>query len=172
MSQQLDEAVAREFLKRLHAAVNAHDAGPVAALCAEDVVWEDPAAQEPLHGREAVFRFHRDMMFRALPDVRIELIEGPFLALDRTGVAVRLRIAGTMTGPMDSPGFGPTGSRVEFETAEFSRFDGGLLARHTVVLDRLALARQIGAVPKAGGFAERVNVFFQRLAARRARRRR
>ena len=170
MRQQIDEQFARDFLEHLHAAVNAHDAEAVAALCTEDVVWEDPAAPEPLRGREAVCRFHRDMMFRSLPDVRIELIDGPYLSLDRTGVAVRLRITGTMTGPMKPPGFAPTGGRVEFETAEFSHFDGELLARHTVVLDRLALARQIGAVPRAGGLAERVNVWLQRLAARRARR--
>lgn len=172
MRQQIDEQFARDFLERLHAAANAHDADAVAALCAEDVVWQDPAALQPLCGREAVRRFHRDMMFRSLPDVRIELVDGPYLSLDRTGVAVRLRITGTMTGPMEPPGFAPTGGRVEFETAEFSHFDGRLLAHHAVVLDRLALARQIGAVPRAGGLAERVNVWFQHIAARRARRRR
>jgi predicted ester cyclase len=171
MAQHLDERSARRFLERLHAAVNAHDAQAVAALCTTDVVWEDPAAPEPLHGREAVYRFHRDIMFRALPDVRIELIDGPYVALDGTRIAAHLRIAGTMTGPMEPPGFAPTGGPVKFETAEFSHIDGDLLARHTVVLDRLALARQIRAVPRAGSVAERVNVWLQRLAAWRARRR-
>jgi hypothetical protein len=36
-----------------------------------------------------VLRFHRDVMFPALPDMRIELIDGPHLALDGTGVAAR-----------------------------------------------------------------------------------
>ena len=49
-----------------------------------------------------------------------------------------------MTGPLTPPGFAPTCGPVEFETAEFSHFDGDLLARHIVVLDMLALARQIG----------------------------
>jgi predicted ester cyclase len=172
MAQQIDAQFARDFLQRLHTAANAHDADAVAALCAEGVIWQDPAALEPLHGREAVRRFHRDMMFRSLPDVRIELVDGPYLSLDGTGVAVRLRISGTMTGPMDPPGFAPTGGRVEFESAEFSHFEGGLLSRHTVVLDRLVLARQIGAVPEAGGLADRIGVWLQHIAARRARRRR
>lgn len=172
MAQPLDDRFARQFLGRLHAAVNAHDAETVAALCTEDVIWEDPAAPEPLRGRKAVYRFHHDIMFRALPDVRVKLIDGPYLSLDRPGVAVRLRISGTMTGPLTPPGFAPTGGRVEFETAEFSHFDGDLLARHTVVLDMLGLARQIGAVPRAGTFAERINVWLQRLAARRAQRHR
>ena len=82
MVQQIDDRFVRRFLERLHAAVNAHDAEAVAALCTEDVIWEDPATPEPLHGREAVYRFHRDVMFRSLPDVRIQLVDGPYLSLD------------------------------------------------------------------------------------------
>jgi ketosteroid isomerase-like protein len=52
MAQIIDEAFARDFLSLLHAAVNAHDADAVAALCCEDVLWDDPAAPGPLHGRE------------------------------------------------------------------------------------------------------------------------
>ncbi len=59
------------------------------------------------------------IMFPALPDTQAELIDGPCLALDGTGVAARLRIGGTMTGPLTPPGFVPTGARLSFETAEF-----------------------------------------------------
>lgn len=165
MAQQVDARFARHFLERLHAAVNAHDAQALSKLCCEDVIWDDPAAPEPLHGREAVYRFHRDIMFRAIPDVKIDVVDGPYLSLDGTGVAVRLRIGGTMTGPLIPPGFAPTGGRVEFETAEFSHFDGDLLARHAVVLNMLGLARQIGAVPDAGSFAERIGIWLQHISA-------
>jgi len=67
MAQPIDARFARHFLARLHAAVNAHDAQAVAALCCEDVVWEDPAAPEPLRGREAVLRFHRDSCSARFP---------------------------------------------------------------------------------------------------------
>lgn len=172
MAQQVDGPFARHFLQRLYAAVNAHDASAVVALCSEGVQWEDPAAPEALNGRVAVYRFHRDIMFRAIPDVKIEIAEGPYLSLDGTSVAVRSRITGTMTGPLTPPGFAPTGGAIEFETAEFSQFDGDLLARHTVVLDMLGLARQIHAVPKAGSLADRFGVWLQHIAARRARRHR
>lgn len=172
MAQQVDERFAGHFLARLHAAVNGHDAGAVAALCTEDVIWQDPAAPEPLRGREAVYLFHRDLMFRALPDVSVKLVDGPYFSFDHASVAVRLHITGTMTGPLTPPGFAPTWGPVEFETAEFSHFDGDLLGRHIVVLDMLGLARQIGAVPTAGSLGERVSVWLQHLAARRARRRR
>lgn len=172
MPEHVGAGFARQVLERLHAAVNAHDAEAVAALCCENVVWTDPAAPEPLRGRDAVYRFHRDMMFRAIPDVRVELVEGPYVSLDGAGVAVRLRIGGTMTGPLTPPGFAPTGGPIEFESAEFSRIEGGLLARHTVVLNMLELARQIGAVPKTGGIADRIGIWLQHMTAGRLRRQR
>lgn len=165
MARIVDARFAREFLTRLHAAVNAHDASAVAGLCCEDVIWDDPAASTPLHGREAVRSFHHETMFRALPDVRVDLIDGPYLALDETGIAARLRISGTMTGPLSPPGFAPTGGPLVFETAEFSRFEGDLLSRHVVIIDMLDLARQIGAVPQTGSFGERVGLWGQHVAA-------
>lgn len=172
MADHLDEPFVRQFFQRLYAAVNAHDAAAVAALCAPDIVWHDPAAPAPLCGRDAVRRFHHEGMFRALPDVSVTLIDGPYLSFDHTGVAVRLRIAGTMTGPLTPPGFAPTGGPVSFETAEFSHFEDGLLAQHVVVVDRLALAEQIGAVPGPGSLGERVGLWGQHFAALVARTRR
>ena len=165
MSEIVNAAFARQFLQRLHAAANAHDADAVAALCCDDVVWDDPAASRTLHGRDAVRHFHHDIMFPALPDTHVELIDGPYLALDGTGVAARLRISGTMTGPLTPPGFAPTGGRLSFETAEFSHFRNGLLARHTVVLNMLDMARQIGAVPPAGSLGAQIGIWMQHVAA-------
>jgi len=172
MVQRLDSQSASDLLRRLHAAVNAHDAAAVAALCSDEVCWTDPAALDPLQGREAVYRFHQDVVFRALPDVSVELIDGPYLAVNGSGVAARLRIRGTMTGPLVPPGFAPTGGPIHFESAEFSHFEDGLLKRHTVVLDMLSLARQVGAVPGACTVGDRIGVRLQHLTARRLRARR
>jgi predicted ester cyclase len=169
MTQQIDAGFAHDFLRRLYAAVNAHKAEAVAALCSEDIVWEDPGAPETLRGRDAVYRFHHDVMFPAFPDMRIDLLDGPYLSIDGTGIAVRLRLSGTMTGPMSPPGFAPTGGHIAFETAEFSHFKNNLLARHNVVLNMLDVARQIGAVPKAGSLGDRMGVWLQHIAAYRAR---
>lgn len=165
MPQTIDASFARDFLGRLHGAASSRDPDAIAALCAQHVVWEDPAAPHTLRGREAVRSFHRDIMFVALPDTRIELLEGPYLALDGSGLAARLRITGTMTGPLRPPGFAPTGGHLEFETAEFSRFEGGLLAHHTVVLNMLEVARQIGAVPQHDSVAGRVGLWLQHVSA-------
>jgi predicted ester cyclase len=157
--------LATEFIARLHAAVNRHDADEVAETCAINVVWNDPAAAEPLHGRDAVRRFHADMMFRAIPDVTLRVIDGPYVSACGTRFAARVLISGTMTGPLSPPGFSPTDERIEFETAEFSTVENGLLTRHTVIMDMLSLARQIGAVPAAGSLADRAIVQLQRLHA-------
>ena len=170
MTRDIDEQFAADFLHRFHGAVNAHDAPAIAALCHENVVWEDPAAPHTLHGHEQVLSFHRDTMFPALPNARVELIDGPYLSLARDGIAVRLRISGRMEGSLTPPGFAPTMQRVSFETAEFSTFADGLLARHIVVLNMLDLARQIGALPEAGTKADRVGVWLQHVSAYWARR--
>lgn len=161
----IDSAFAHRFLASLHGAVNAHDPDAIAALCHPEVVWDDPAAPESLRGRDAVRSFHRDVMFVALPDVRVARIEGPFLAVAGCALAVRLRISGTMQGPLKPPRFAPTHGRLSFETAEFSTFREGLLVQHTVVLNMLDLARQIGAVPKGGTVGAQVGLWMQHVAA-------
>jgi ketosteroid isomerase-like protein len=169
-SQVGDVRFARDFLEKLYDAVNRHDAEAIAALCTEDIHWEDPAAPDLLRGRDAVRRFHEEVMFRALPDVRITLVEGPFLSADKTAIAVQTRITGTQTGPFSPPGFAPTNGVVEFETAEFSFFKGTELARHVVMLDRLVLATQVGALPPPGSLGERMSLRYQHFRAWRKRR--
>lgn len=171
MTQRLDERFLSDFIRRLGAAINTHDSNAIAALCSENVVWVDPAAPGPLHGRDAVRDFHRNVFFRAVPDVRYEVVDGPYLSLDGTRAALRSRFTGTMSGPMEPPGYAPTGRPVEFETAEFWEFEGERLSRQTVVVDVLALARQVGAAPRPGSLGERITVLLQRLSARRTRRR-
>jgi predicted ester cyclase len=172
MPQKIDADFARRFLENLYAAVNVHDANAVAALCCKDIVWEDPGAPDILRGRDAVQRFHRDTLFPAFSDLKIALLDGPYLSLDGTGVAARSRLSGTMTGTLSPPGFAPTDGPIAFETAEFSHFEGGLLVHHHVVLNMFDVARQIGAAPKAGSVGERIGVWLQHIGAHRLRRQR
>jgi predicted ester cyclase len=158
-------ATAAGLIARLHEAANRHDADLVAQLCTEHIVWTDPAAAQPLRGRAAVRRFHAQMMFRAMPDVSLRIIDGPLVSECGTRLATRVLISGTMTGYLYPPGFAPTNRRIEFETAEFSTIEDGLLAHHTVIMDMLGLARQIGAVPAAGSVADRAIVQLQRVHA-------
>lgn len=170
MTQNIDEQFAEDFLRQFHGAINAHDASAIAALCHENVVWEDPAAPHTLHGRDEVLSFHKDTMFRALPNARVELIDGPYLMVAKNRISVRLQISGRMDGRLTPPGFAPTKQNLSFETAEFSTFADGLLVQHIVVLNMLDLARQIGAVPEVGTPGDRIGVWLQHVSAFWARR--
>jgi hypothetical protein len=76
-----------------------------------------------------------------------------------------------MTGPPTPLGFTPAGGRLSFEIAEFSHFEGGSLSEHPVALNMLNLARQIGAVRRAGTRGGRAGVWRQHAAALSARER-
>jgi hypothetical protein len=76
-----------------------------------------------------------------------------------------------MTGPLDPPGFAPTGTRIQFEGDDHWEFRGDLVCRCRVLYDANDIAVQLGATPAPGSRGERLGVALQRLQARSARRR-
>lgn len=168
----VDEVFLAEFVERYGAAWRTLDGARIAAECTDDTVWAVPGADPPLKGRSAVSQW-LDGVFRMIPDAELEYPVGPpFIGADGTCAAARWRIRGAMVGPMDPPGFAPTNRVVEDDGIEiYEEFQDGLLARCTIMFDRLHLAEQIGAAPAPGSPGERLGVLMQRLHARRARRR-
>lgn len=160
-----------EFVQRYGDAWRTLDPSRVVAECTVDTVWHVPGVEGPLEGREAVSEWLA-ALFRMVPDARFDYPVGaPFLALDGSAAAARFRLEGTMLGPMEPPGFAPTGQSLSDEGIEiYERFEDGLLARCTIVFDALHVARQIGAAPPPGSGAEKMGVALQRLHARRSRR--
>jgi steroid delta-isomerase-like uncharacterized protein len=169
----LREEFVRDFIKRWEEAWNARDVDRIVSLYTDDFVFVDPAVPEgTLHGREAVKEFLTGL-FRALPDAHWEWVCEPYVTLDGTRAAGRWRLTATMLGPLDPPGFAPTGGRVEFEGIDFyDEFKEGLVSHYTVLFDMLDFGRQIGAAPKPGTFSDRMGMFMQRMAARRMKSRR
>lgn len=160
-----------ELVERLGDAWRSRDGARVAALCTPDVVWRISGVPEPMHGREAG-RAWLDGFFAAVPDVTFDFPLGPpYLAPNGSGLAARWRWNGTMLGPMNPPGFAPTGARVSDEGIDVYELEDGQISRYTMVFDPLGFARQIGGAPAPGSPAERVGVAMQRLAAWRERRR-
>ena len=104
-----------------------------------------------------------------MPDLTFEW-DGPLhLAEDGRSVKVAWRGVASMTGPLNPPGYAPTGQRVEMSGVDTLWIKDGRLVRVRSVTDVMAVARQIGAAPEPGTMAERVGVLVQRLAARRLR---
>jgi len=144
------------------------DPGAVAKVFTADAVYDDSSWPGPAHGHDEIVRL-LTTVWRAFPDFRVELVSGPFLAEDGTGFAVRGRVVGTMTGPLDPPGLAPTHTTMSTEYAGFYRFEGEQLQYGRVILDTSDVAGQLGALPPPGSAGERLGVWVQRLQARRLR---
>jgi steroid delta-isomerase-like uncharacterized protein len=153
----------RQWAPRFLAAWHSHDPDQLAALSTEDVVWEDPfiAPDGILHGREELRNWSRSI-FRAFPDVEFEVQGEPLISLDRTRVAFEWVGTATMTGPLDPPGFAPTGAVTHFRGVDIHSFRGELLAHVVTATDVSGVARQIGAMPPPGSVGEKLGVNVQK----------
>jgi len=166
----LDRAFAEDFGHRWLAAWNAHDGEAVAALCTEDVEFFDPAIRT-VRGRPAVADWVRACV-RAFPDLRFEEPEPVYLAADRPKVIAPWRMIGTNDGPIDPPGFAPTGRAVVLDGVDHWTFRDGLVAVYRADYDSHGLIVQLGLAPAPGSRGERALVLLQRAGARMKRRRR
>jgi predicted ester cyclase len=140
------------------------------SLATEDIRWSEPALPEPIQGRAAVSEYLVST-WRGFPDLTFEAVGAPYVKLDEPdAAALRWRVKGTMLGPIEPPGLAPTGGRIEGAGIDLYRFRGELLAEYTSVYDLSSWMKVMGLLPEPGSRTERVGVFFQRLGARRARR--
>lgn len=170
MPERITHDEARALFERVYERLNEHDVRHIPALFTEDVVFDDDAWVEPVRGHAEMERF-LSSLWRAMPDFRFELLEGPYLGEDPGHVAARVRAGGTVTGRFDPPGFAPTGTRVETEYGGFYEFDGERVRRARIIVNMNDVGVQVGAAPSPGTRAERLAVRMQRLTARRMRRR-
>jgi steroid delta-isomerase-like uncharacterized protein len=159
---EVDPAWVEEFAKRWLAAWNSHEPERLLELMTEDVVYEDSAWPETMHGHSDVRAF-LDWAWRAMPDVTFEVVEGPYLMPGQPKAAFYWKGTGTLTGPLDPPGFAPTGARAEFYGADFHEYRDGRVAHLRIVFDMMDVSRQFGLLPKAGSQIETAGATAQRL---------
>ena len=165
----VDAAFVSDFVERWLAAWNSRDPEQLLALCADDILWDDPALPETVRGHAPV-REYLVSTWRGFPDLTFEVIGAPYLTQDEGGAALHWRVHGTMLGPIEPPGFAPTGARVEGDGVDLYGFRDGLLSNYASRYDLSDWMRAMGLLPEPGSRTERVGLFFQRLGARRARR--
>lgn len=143
---------------------NAGDWATVAALMHPEIALWDPMMAAPARGRgDALERVKAQ--YAPFPDAQVEMLGDPFVSLGEPELAYRWRFTGTHLGPIDPPGFAPTGLPVESEGVSVLRFEGALVREATLFLDAAGFARQILAAPPAGSPLERGMVISQRLRA-------
>ena len=164
----LDERFAREFAERYIEAWNSHDAEQIVPLVTGDIVWLDPALPEPARGVAEVKEFMRTS-WAAFPDLRFT--PGP-MCLDphEDSMTWAWRMEGTHSGPLEPPGFAPTGRRIDIDGIDVWDFEEGRLDRYRAYYDMALVARQLGMMPTPGSRGERVGVMLQRAQARFVRR--
>lgn len=166
--QLVDKLFLADFFTRWEQAWSSGDPGAVAEFLTEDVIFQSSDVPETLHGQSQA-RGYLDMLFRAFPDQRLEVLEY-YLTGDGLGVADRVHWGGTMLGPLDPPGYAPTGRWVEMTAFGGFRFRNGKVSWFQAVFDMLDIGRQIGAVPPAGSMADRMGLRMQHRFAKRSRR--
>lgn len=152
------------FCARQLAAWNDHDAAAMADLVTDDVVWEDPALPAPARGPAAVQEFMRDVWVM-FPDLRFDETDTPHRTAGGDQVAWRWRMRGTNTGPIDPPGFAPTGRTIEIEGVDLWTMRDGRIARYRAFYDFNELAVQLGLAPAPGSRLEQALATLQRLGA-------
>ena len=167
----VDEVLVSNLIPRVVAAFNAHDADGFVAVMTEDVVFEHSAAPAPMHGRAEVSAFYTNTIWKAFPDLTLELMDGPFFHLHAPRISFNWLAAGTHTGPLDPPGLAPTGKRVEIDVREIAEIRNGLASRIRLVIDMSDFMRQLGVLPAPGGHGERAIAMMQRLQMKLSRRR-
>jgi len=163
---------AADAVARVVTAWNSHSADRLVELSRPDVLWEDPFIPSGrLVGQDALGRWLSGI-WRAMPDLCF-VVDGPVhLAADGRSLLAEWSGTATMTGPLDPPGFAPTGRPITMTGTDRQWFDGGLLTHVRTTTDVMHVARQIGAAPQPGSFAERLDVPPQPAAAAGMRRRR
>jgi len=161
----LTEELARAFAERWQIAWNSRRAEEVAALCTDDVLWEDPLTEGPEQGKTAVTAY-LESTWRTFPDLEFTWSEGPYCSFERTKLACHWHVTGTMTGPVEPEGFAPTGRRMEADGVDLLELRDGLVCSYVGFFDARGMAQQIGVMPARGSRAERIAVTLQRLGTR------
>ena len=162
-AHEFDPAWVDDFIKRWAAAWNSHEPERLLELMTDDIVYDDSAWPTTMRGHADVRAF-LDHAWRAFPDLRFEVAGGPYVAPGRPEAAFHWRGSGTNTGPVDPPGFAPTGKRVEFDGADFHEYRDGRVCRLRIVFDMMDVGVQLGTLPPPGSAVEKAGAAAQRLA--------
>ena len=153
----VDPAFALEFSQRLIVAWNAHQADQLLELMTDDVVYDDASWPARMHGQAAVRGF-LESTWRAVPDLSLELIEGPLV--DPAAPQDR-RLLARASAPRPAPGIRPachpTARRISFEGATVEDFRDGKSAGCAWSMTLPTSCASLASCPGRGCLGERAS---------------
>jgi steroid delta-isomerase-like uncharacterized protein len=150
------------FTERWEAAWNSHQPDRLLDLMTEDIVYDDDAWPTTMRGHGDVRAFVTSV-WRAMPDLEFRMVEGPFPDPVRPVATFYWKGTGTFTGPLDPPGFAPTGARFEIDGFDLQEYRDGRVCRLRIVTDMMEASRQLGLMPPQGSRVEKAGAAAQRL---------
>lgn len=128
------------FCDRWAKAWNEHDADAVAAMCAEDLVYDEPALGKTVHGRDSIRDFVAGMA-RTFPDYAFTRV-GFYAETTRRAVLVAWQFTGTVAG---------TDRRVEFHGDDRLEVgEDGLIHAYRCLYDNKFVERQVRGEARKG----------------------
>jgi predicted ester cyclase len=105
-------------------------------------------------------------LFAAFPDFRFEILD---VVAEGEKAAVRWRATGTFSGEARFEGMEPTEARVDLSGCDMLTIRNGKIHRNEAYMNGAQMAQQLGALPAAGSFAERLTLGALNLKTRLAR---
>jgi steroid delta-isomerase-like uncharacterized protein len=144
MGSPLDQDFLDAFAPRWWAAWNGRDAEAIASMVTDDLVYYNPALDEDLHGREAMFDYAA-MIGQAFPDGRFTTPEPPYASLTQPKGIVPWHFVGTHAGDFVPMGFKATGGVLDVDGVDHWWFRDGRICRHRAMFDFAQAMRSIGA---------------------------
>jgi steroid delta-isomerase-like uncharacterized protein len=163
--EELDREWLDDFIRRWEAAWNSHEPERLLELMTEDVEYDDSAWPKTMRGHADVREF-LEFTWRAFPDLRFDMSDGPYIAPGQPKAAFHWTGRGTHSGPIEPPGFAQTGKQVEFDGADFHEYRDGRVCRLRIVFDMMDVTRQLGLLPKPGSPVEKAGAAAQRLGVK------
>ena len=148
---------------------NNKDAEALVALIADDLTYDDPAWPTTMR-RAADVRAFTSACWRSMPDMQFTEPLGVFSARNGQRAVAPWHMTATFTGPMEPPGFAPTGDRIEIDGVDVFEVHDGKISRLSTYYDMADLMRQTGFMPPRGSRAERAAAKVQSVIAKRRRR--
>lgn len=134
-----DLAAVEALCDRWERAWNDHDADAVAALCAPDLVYDEPALGQTVYGRDAIRDFVK-LMTTTIPDYSFQRL-GLYAEVTRPAILVAWQLMGNVAG---------TAHPIEFHGDDRLELgDDGLIHAYRCIYDNRHVLQQFTAAAAA-----------------------